>query len=373
MPLIRENPRTVPPARSLRFDDAPQIVAVRVAVITFSQPSLLLREEEEEMREEEGAMASGSKSRQRMMWPPDQPADDPSTPRSLSTLLPPPSGADLGHRPAILPAIAADDEEEQRIRDAAQLPKPRTLPGPGSPERSPEREGTSPPRSPPHSPSASLGKRQKEQARRRRCCGIARCIPWATQSGAAMWSRFFDLLATALAQLPLVVALLTPLLLTSLVASARYSAVAVLVTLLMSTLAIFAFLVAPVGPSEADKKQAPAAGSEDDDAPKSLLAQAAQTRKEIATKVKQAKAKPRQTLTNFCYDTGLSCGAHLLTCLEPILAWISLRFAECIQLSMGISAVSSAYALSMHAHSMVLASAAIVTICMVVQVSVPAA
>ena len=48
----------------------------------------------------------------------------------------------------------------------------------------------------------------------------------------------------------------------------------------------------------------------------------------VLAKVKQAKAKPRQTLRTLCYDAGLSCGATCLTCFEPILSWVSKRWED---------------------------------------------
>lgn len=65
--------------------------------------------------------------------------------------------------------------------------------------------------------------------------------------------------------------------------------------------------------------------------------------------------------------SGFTCFMRIVTCLEPCTNWVTDRLAQCIQLSMGISALTAAYALSANAHTMVLASAVIVVICMFVQ------
>ena len=84
-------------------------------------------------------------------------------------------------------------------------------------------------------------------------CGVpAQCLTitlsYACAPLVALASEHFGVLWSAIrAQVPLIIAVSTPLLLTLLVILAQYSVAAILVAFLMPTLAVGCFLVSPVG------------------------------------------------------------------------------------------------------------------------------
>ena len=130
---------------------------------------------------------------------------------------------------------------------------------------------------------------------RRRCCGIPYCIRLAVgaavnaivQPISAACSRLREQIRLTVnaifAQVPLFIAVFTPIGLTLLVASAEYSPLAIFAAFVLPSCATFCFLVAPVGVDEQNAKEAADAPSPP---PRTLMEQAAKSRKHLLTKVR---------------------------------------------------------------------------------------